>query len=145
MRVRRSSKVILVDEHRRVLLFRGGDPHRPEAGTWWYCPGGGQEEGETVEECARREVFEETGCVLGELGPVVFRRQAEFVFMGEPIAGDETYFVTQVPAFEPSTAGWTELERQVMEEHRWWTLDELRSASERVYPLELLALVERHA
>ncbi len=145
MRVRRSSKVVLVDDRRRVLLFRGWDPHEPEAGSWWFCPGGGQEDGETVEEAARREVLEETGCVVGDLGAVVLRRRVEVVFRSEHGVSDETYFAVTVPAFEVSTDGWTELEREVMLEHRWWTLDELRATAELVYPEELTALVERHA
>ncbi len=45
-----------------VLLVRRGKP--PGVGQW-SLPGGAQELGETAEECARRELYEETGLRAG--------------------------------------------------------------------------------
>ena len=140
---RRGAKVILIAADGSILLFRGGDPARPDAGTWWFPPGGGVEPGETVEAAARREVLEETGLELDELGPVAGRRLVEFQFDGRTIVSDEVYFVVQVAGGAIDTDGWTELEREVVEEHRWWTVDELRATDETVYPDDLLDLVEQ--
>ncbi len=38
--------------------------------TTWEIPGGHREAGETVDECARRELYEETGAVSYDLKPV---------------------------------------------------------------------------
>ena len=124
---RRGAKVILIAADGSTLLFRGGDPARPDAGTWWFPPGGGVEPDETVEAAARREVLEETGLELDELGPVAARRLVEFQFDGRTIVSDEVYFVVRVAGGAIDTDGWTELEREVVEEHRWWTVDELRA------------------
>ena len=140
--VRAAAKVILVGSDEHVLLFRGGDPARPEAGTWWFPPGGGVEPGETVECAARREVREETGLVLGDLGPVAHCRRVEFQFNGGTIVSDEEYFVVRVDRCEISSDGWTDLEREVVVEHRWWTLEDLRATNETVYPENLVWLVE---
>lgn len=56
--------VALFDGSGRVLLVRRGQP--PRVGEW-SLPGGRQELGETIEQTARRELGEETGCTAGPL------------------------------------------------------------------------------
>lgn len=55
---------IVVIKDDQVLLCRRGKP--PNVGSW-TLPGGAQDVGETCEEAARRELFEETGLTVGEL------------------------------------------------------------------------------
>ena len=50
---RRSARVILADSADRLLLF--------ESEGFWFTPGGGVEPGETIEQAATRELWEETG------------------------------------------------------------------------------------
>lgn len=57
---------ILVVRHGKVLLGRRRGSHG--AGTW-SAPGGRLEYGESVEDCARRELLEETGLELGAVTP----------------------------------------------------------------------------
>jgi ADP-ribose pyrophosphatase YjhB (NUDIX family) len=55
---------IVIIRDAQVLLIRRGKP--PGEGAW-SLPGGRQELGETAEDCARRELFEETGLACGAL------------------------------------------------------------------------------
>src|SRR5713226_6468833 len=64
---RRIAVVALFDDHGR-LLMQHRDTKAPASPNKWGCPGGGIESGETAEEAARRELWEETGLrIEGEL------------------------------------------------------------------------------
>jgi 8-oxo-dGTP pyrophosphatase MutT (NUDIX family) len=85
----------VVDDSSQILLFRGGDPARPRAGTWWFTPGGAVEPGETEAVAARRELREETGLDIDYLGPIVLHRQVEHEFEGVQYSQEEDYFLRQ--------------------------------------------------
>jgi 8-oxo-dGTP pyrophosphatase MutT (NUDIX family) len=130
-------RVLLLDAADRVLLLQGSDPADPGAGMWWITPGGGVDGDETVEQAARRELAEETGLELAELGPPVWVRTAEFGFLGSHYRQSETFFLARVRSHQVDTRGLTELERQVVHGFRWWTVAELRATTEAVYPTRL--------
>lgn len=140
---RHSARVVLVDHRDRVLLFQGWDPHEPERGKWWFTPGGGLDPGETPAQGAARELFEETGLRLepGELGPVVWQRTSEFMFVGSPYRQEEDFFFARVWAWEVDTSGFTDIEKSAMGEARWWQLDALRATRDTVYPPQLADLM----
>lgn len=141
--VRLAARVILVDEHDRVLLIHGRDPSRPEQPTWWITAGGGRDDGESAEDAARREVLEETGIALGELGPVVLRRTVEFEFEGVHVRQSEDFFLVRVSgeALRLDTSGWNDMERRALLELRWWAVAELGSTDEPIYPERLVEVL----
>jgi len=140
---RNAARVVLVADG-RVLLQQGFDPGRPEAGTWWITPGGGVNNGESVEDAAVREVLEETGLHLSaaQLGPVIATRVADFEFDGRRFRQSESFFAVHVEAFAPQHHGWDEVEQRALLDHRWWSVAELRATEERVYPSELADVVQ---
>lgn len=141
--VRTAVRVILVDAGGRTLLFRGGDPGRPEAGTWWFTPGGGVEDGESRAAAARREVLEETGIRVDGLGDVVLSQSIEFEFEGALIRQSEHFHLVHLPGHAPAVAadGWTDLERRSVVDARWWRLEDLRCTTDTVYPTGLADLM----
>lgn len=132
--------MLLVDDQRRLLLFRGVDPHVPDV-AFWFTPGGGVEPGEDLIGAAYRELREETGCSSAELGAAIWTWHNEFRFEGEVVRQLETYFLARIGSWQVDTAGFNDLERRSILDHRWWTLDELHSTDEVVHPGCLAALL----
>ncbi|WP_315727833.1 MULTISPECIES: NUDIX hydrolase [unclassified Bradyrhizobium] len=140
MRERPSSRLLVLDPLDRILLFRFEHTKGALAGhSFWATPGGGLDPGESYTEAARRELLEETGLVIDDPGPVVDQRIVTFQMPdGEMVRADERFFLIRVEAAQmPSTERWTDLEREVMATHHWWSAEELLSTSEQVWPENL--------
>lgn len=145
MRRRLSARFLIVDPAERILLFRFVHKRGPLAGQdFWGTPGGGVDDGETLEQAALRELEEETGLRRENVGSEVARREVALQLPdGEHVLQDERFFLVRVADTALSQAGWTDLEREVMVEHRWWSLAELDRTEAIVWPEELRQMVER--
>jgi 8-oxo-dGTP pyrophosphatase MutT (NUDIX family) len=141
---RRVARVLLFDDQDRLLLFHVRDPADPTSEPWWYLPGGGMDEGESPEEAARRELFEETGIEDAEIGPVVVeRRGVRFRFGGRDFEQDEWHVFGRLTAGGAIVGGGDDLEAVAVDAHRWWTLADLVTTPEVVHPLGLATTVGR--
>lgn len=138
--IRPTARVLLLDDLDRVLLFRGRDPTNPNI-RFWFPTGGGIEPGETAAEAARREVQEETGFANLVLGPHIWNRRHVVTFNGNHLDIREAWFFARVPTFDIDISGFTELERETVPEHRWWTQSELENTTEILTPRDLAALL----
>jgi putative hydrolase of the HAD superfamily len=139
-RVRLAGRVIVLDPDDRVLLFRYDDG--PPSGRHWCTPGGGLNEGEGYAAGARRELTEETGWSDVPLGREVYRQTRTLEWTDRTVRQHERFFLArvadirrelgEVAAMHSSDgiAGW-----------HWWTLAELDSTTEVIFPRGLADLV----
>lgn len=142
LRHRPTARVLLFDPGGQVLLMKGRLPNRPPSSAAWFTVGGGVEPGETLEEAVRREIAEETGFHEIEIGPVVwFREGVGSLSSGETVLFRESYVVARCPGGETSRAGWEAHEVNMVEDMRWWSLDEVRATTERIYPERFIELL----
>jgi 8-oxo-dGTP pyrophosphatase MutT (NUDIX family) len=138
MRVRLAARVLLFDPEGRLLLLKGRLPSAPDAPGWWFTVGGGMEPGESVREAALREIAEETGFTEVTLGEILF--QSDEVLRNRkqrPVRHRSTFLFARCEGGQPSRDGWQALERQFVDDIRWWTLDDLAAMAEPVYPTDL--------
>lgn len=137
---RRAGRVVVLDPDGRVLLMRYDED--PPDGRHWTTPGGGLRPGESYADAASRELAEETGWVdialLGEIHRNVrtmwhgdrIVRQHECLFLARTDqACRELGDVAAMHASDGITA-W-----------RWWTLADLDTTGEVVWPAGLAGLI----
>ncbi|MGW3897570.1 NUDIX hydrolase [Micromonospora profundi] len=142
--LRRAARVLLVDAAGRVLLFHGFDPAR-QGHDYWFTPGGGLAPEESPAAGAARELAEETGLRLtpADLGEPVWSDDIEFPFDGTWYRQHQDFFLHRVPSWQVDTAGFDDVERRSIADHRWWPPAELAASGERYYPAGLPALLSR--
>jgi 8-oxo-dGTP pyrophosphatase MutT (NUDIX family) len=135
--IRQAVRVVLVDDEGRVLLLWHEGDHDDHH---WAPPGGGIEPGETLQETAARELWEEVGFTDVVLQRPVWTWTHRFRYHGGPVTQHETIYVSRVVNRSPQgqaenlaldgIAGW-----------RWWRPEELVGLVEDVWPVRLATLL----
>lgn len=134
---RPAARLLVTDALGRLLLFRFTPDDRAP---FWCTPGGALDPGERFEQAARRELREETGFDL-DPGPCITVKHVRFTTIeGVDVDAEERYFAVRVAQSAIDTSGHTELEKLVMQSHRWWTPQELTAQGEPFFPADLIDL-----
>ncbi|WP_415832926.1 NUDIX hydrolase [Kerstersia similis] len=137
MSLRRSARLIIVDEDGRLLLFQYHDEHQAP---FWATAGGELLPGESYLDAARRELEEETGLAL-EIGRLLKTRDAVYaVARSSPARWLEQYFLVRCPA--PAAIrrdGWTEEEQSTIQAWKWWRLEDMQAQSPDIFKPDWLA------
>jgi ADP-ribose pyrophosphatase YjhB (NUDIX family) len=138
--VRRAARVVLLDPDDRVLLMRYDDG--PPNGKHWTTPGGGAEPGEDYPAAAIRELAEETGWTDVELLDEVLSRAFEMEYAGQMVCQDERMYLARTHQPQRQIHG-VEAMHQAdgIAAWRWWTLAELESTTEDIWPHGLAGMI----
>ena len=142
--IRNSIQILLLNPENKLLLMCADDPRTTSIdgkyhGQFWFTIGGKIEEGESMQEAALREVYEETGIPREkiELGPVVWLGEFDLVLAGTPTRIKQTFIVARTTQNNVSLDHLTPEEKAVIKKTAWFSLEEIKNCPDVIYPVLL--------
>ncbi len=144
VRVRETARVVVLDPESRVLMLHLHypyviDPANPTGAgggePFWAFPGGGLQPGESFEDAARRELWEETGIDVETVECWLWSREKLLQVRGEDVVFQERYCLVRLP--EVVVISLDHLvgdEHEALLEARWLSLDNLSQLADPVSP-----------
>ena len=138
-RSREAVRAMLLTEDGQVLMLRLKNPR----GVFWIAPGGGIDAGENDHEALHRELYEETGLVQPDIGPLIWTRQTTYILdehtpYAVEIFQSERFFLVPVTQFAAHAENMPqETERDWFEGFGWLNANDIESSAERILPTQL--------
>ena len=135
-------RILLINPDNEILLMRAIDPtttsmDRAPRAAFWCTIGGKIEAGETVEQAAHRELFEETGLREADIkfGPIVWYGKHEMIISGKHVELDEQFIVAYTnKEVQISSENFTDNEKSVVTHQAWLSLDSIVNHHEAIFP-----------
>ena len=131
----------MLDPLDRLLLFRfrGGD-----GGVSWLTPGGGLHRGETVQAAAVRELAEETGWSDVTLRREILQRSLTMEYGGRLVHQHERHYLARTDRPDRPLGDVAQMHAaDGIAAWRWWSLAELDSTAEVIWPAELADVIRK--
>ncbi|WP_427889285.1 NUDIX hydrolase [Kribbella sp. GL6] len=135
--VRQAVKLLLLDPDDRLLLIHS----RNADGSYWYPVGGGVEPGESLQQAAAREAYEETGLRDLAVGTQVWCRDHTYEYEDQRYDVHEEWLLHRVDHFDPTPAELSPYEARTILGFRWWSTADLETTRDTVYPPNLSRLL----
>jgi len=129
---RPAARALVVDRRDRTLLVQFRDA---TGQTWWATPGGGCDEGETLEQTIRRELAEEVGLTRFELGPEIWTRDHTYAWYGRIYRQRERVHLVRVDEHDAEPT--IDLAAEHVHDVRWWSLAALEATDVELVPRTL--------
>lgn len=149
MKDHKSVRILLINKKKELLLMKAHDPSTTRTdgkynGDFWFLVGGQIEPGENLNQTTKRELFEETGLKEEDykIGPLVWTGDFELILSGAPRRMKQKFIIVKTKKDKVSTKNFTENEKKVVKEMRWFSLEEIISSKEIIYPINLKEKLE---
>jgi 8-oxo-dGTP diphosphatase len=110
---------ICVEDHKILLINHSG---MNESNEFWSAPGGGLQFGETIEECLKREFWEETNTIISA---GKFLKINEFI--NPPLHAIELFYEVKIESGIVKKGYDPEMQEQIIKEVKWLTFEEVLS------------------
>ncbi len=142
--IRKAVRVLLLNDKDELLLmcvedFDISSPEGKRNKRFWCTIGGEIETGESVEQAAIREIYEESGIEENEIeiGPVVWYSSINLVLKRILTQLEESFIVVKTKQNKVFLQNPTQDEQRTVKELRWFSLANIQKSPEVIFPIPL--------